>query len=404
MSDNLEHAPQVEGSEFSYRLVTQTGAARRGVFVTPHGAVPTPAFMPVGTQGTVKGLDIGRLEDCQPGMVLVNTYHLWVRPGPEVVRDLGGIHTFSGWSGPILSDSGGYQVFSLEGLRKVTEEGVAFRSSVDGRKLFLTPELAVNIQDTLGVDVAMAFDECPAADLDKDAIACSLARTHRWAQRCIATPRRSSLALFGITQGGRFADLRGESAAFIGSLPFTGIAIGGVSVGEPRDIMYEILSYHVEQLPQTKIRYLMGVGTPGDILYAVSKGIDLFDCVMPTRSGRFGRAFLSRTASQEPFINIRNAKFMRDKSPLDAGCSCLTCQRYSRGYLHHLFRCGEMLGPQAISLHNTFFYQKFMRHIRDALDGGHFAQLFAQEFPRWRDVGAHDGNSKAASSIGEEES
>lgn len=355
------------------------GKARLGEFSTDHGKFQTPNFMPVGTQGTVKGIDCGRLQETGAQIVLVNTYHLWLRPGERVVRELGGIHRFMNWQGPILSDSGGFQVFSLSKIRTITEDGIKFRSHIDGAELFLTPEKSIQIQQTLGVDIAMVLDECPKAESTYEEFRTSLELTKRWAKRCLAVKQAESM--FGITQGGFHKDLRSESAQFISELPFDGCAIGGLSVGEPQEVMYEVLSYHPEQLPKEKIRYLMGVGTPLDLITAVSNGVDLFDCVMPTRSGRFGRAFIS---GPEPTINIRNARFVSDPEPLDANCSCLACRSYSKGYIHHLFRADEMLGPILLSLHNSTFYQNFMRTIREAISKGVLESLLKSEQARWR--------------------
>lgn len=365
-----------------FTIKKNDGKARLGSYLTDHGAFETPNFMPVGTQGTVKGIDCGRLVETGAQIVLVNTYHLWLRPGEEIVRDLGGIHKFMNWGGPVLSDSGGFQVFSLSKIRTITEEGIKFRSHIDGSELFLTPEKSIQIQQALGVDIAMVLDECPKAESTFDEFRASLELTKRWAKRCLVLKERESM--FGITQGGFHRDLRTESAEFIGEQHFDGCAIGGLSVGEPQEVMYEVLSYHPEQLPKEKIRYLMGVGTPLDLITAVSNGVDLFDCVMPTRSGRFGRAFVS---GPEPTLNIRNARFMRDPEPLDPNCPCLACKSYSKGYIHHLFRADEMLGPILLSLHNTTFYQSFMRSIREAILTGSLEALLKAEQARWGNFG-----------------
>jgi queuine tRNA-ribosyltransferase len=355
-------------------------SARIGRYETSHGAFETPNFMPVGTQASVKGVDHERLAECGAQITLVNTYHLWLRPGPERIRDLGGIHSFCSWPGPILSDSGGFQVFSLKGIRKISEEGVEFRSHIDGSAKFLSPELSIQIQQQLGVDIAMAFDECPSGDLPKEEIEKSLALTVRWAKRSLAARTSEEMSLFGITQGGCDRELRTRAAEEICALPFDGFAIGGLSVGEKKSVMYDVLSYHVDQLPSDRIRYLMGVGTPQDICEAVCRGIDLFDCVMPTRAGRFGRVFLS---SGEPYINIKNASYATQSAPLDSACRCLACRRYSRAYIHHLFRVGEMLGPQLASIHNLTHYLTLMRNIRAAIADGKFEQLYVSETSRW---------------------
>lgn len=363
-----------------FSIYSRSGNARIGAYATSHGPFETPNFMPVGTQGTVKGIDAGRLGETGASIVLVNTYHLWLRPGHEKVAALGGIQQFMSWEGPILSDSGGYQVFSLASMRKVTEDGAAFQSHIDGAKKFLTPELAIEIQDSLGVDIAMVLDECPPADWNRDAIEKSLEMTLRWAKRSLEARKRSTLSVFGITQGGRFLDLRKRAAEELSKLPFDGFAIGGVSVGEPKEVMYEVVSNHARDLPDTHIRYLMGVGTPEDIVQSVREGVDLFDCVMPTRSGRFGRAFVR---GEEPTLNLRNARFSGDKDPLDSTCRCLACRRYSRAYIHHLFKADEMLGPQLLSLHNLTHYMDLMALIRKGIREGSFEELYALEKKRW---------------------
>lgn len=366
-----------------YKLITQDDNARLGTFTTTHGVFETPNFMPVGTRASVKGVDVERLREAGAQIMLVNTYHLWLRPGPDLIGKLGGIQKFSGFNGPILSDSGGFQVFSLKGMRKLSEEGVEFQSHLDGSKQFLSPEKAIQIQETLGVDIAMVLDECPDGTLDYSAVDTSLSLTLRWAKRCLdARTNAERTSLFGITQGGMFPELRKRAAEALSSMPFDGLAIGGLSVGEPKKKMYEVLSYHPAQLPKEKIRYLMGVGTPEDIITAVHFGVDLFDCVMPTRSGRFGRAFVS---GDEPFINIKNSRFSLDSDPLDSECVCVACRNYSRAYIHHLFKVDEMLGPQLLSAHNLAFYLSFMRRIREAIGGGCFNALYSAERARWRD-------------------
>ncbi len=368
--------------ENHYTLLHTDGLARRGSFHTVHGSFDTPNFMPVGTRASVKGVDIERLKELGTQITLVNTYHLWLRPGPELIERYGGIHSFCGWQGPILSDSGGFQIFSLQGIRKLSEEGVEFASHIDGVKMFLTPEKSIEIQESLGVDIAMVLDECPPGDWPHDKTARSLEMTHRWAKRSLDTRKKESTRVFGITQGGCYADLRKTSAEALGELPFDGYAIGGLSVGEPKPQMYEVLAYHPQQLPQDHIRYLMGVGTPEDIVEAVHKGVDLFDCVMPTRSGRFGRAFVS---GEEVFLNIKNAKHREDKAPLDSQCDCLACRNYSRAYIHHLFRVEEMLGPQLLSIHNLTHYLSLMAQIRSEIEGGAYESFYQEEKRRWRE-------------------
>lgn len=357
--------------------------ARIANFKTAHGSFPTPNFMPVGTRASVKGVDVERLKEAGADIMLVNTYHLWIRPGMDQIASLGGIHSFAGWDGPILSDSGGFQVFSLKGIRKISEEGVEFRSYLDGRRLFLSPELSIEIQEKLGVDIAMVLDECPDARRPFGEIEDSLAMTLRWAKRSFDARRKEKTQIFGITQGAVFPELRRRSAESIREIAFDGEAIGGLSVGEEKALMYEVLSYHVKELSPEKIHYLMGVGTPEDIVQAVSEGVDLFDCVMPTRAGRFGRAFVR---GELPYINIRNAQFVSDSEPLDSSCNCVACRNYSRAYLSHLFRAGEMLGPQALSIHNLTHYFDLMREIRLSIERGSFEAFYEAEKKRWEGV------------------
>lgn len=354
-----------------------------GEFHTKHGPFSTPAFMPVGTRASVKGVDVERLAEMGAEILLVNTYHLSLRPGSKLIQEFGGIHKFCGWSGPILSDSGGFQVFSLQSIRKVTEDGVEFRSHIDGEKLFLSPEGALLIQEELGVDIAMVLDECPPGNRSYKEIEDSLSLTNRWARRAIEAKKANDTALFGITQGGVFKDLRARAASELSALPFDGLAIGGLSVGEPKQSMYEVLSYHVEQLPAGKPRYLMGVGTPGDIVQGVFEGVDMFDCVMPTRAGRFGRAFVSEDF---PYINIKNSEYKLSKEPLDRSCKCLTCRNYSRAYLHHLFKVDEMLGPILLSVHNLSVYLTLMKEIRECIAAESFDALYRQVSKRWAKV------------------
>ena len=364
-----------------FTIENREGHARVGTFTTTHGAFETPNFMPVGTKASVKGVDVERLKEIGTQITLVNTYHLWTRPGPDLIKEIGGVHELCGWKGPILSDSGGFQVFSLSGIRKLSEEGVTFRSHVDGAEMFLTPEKSIQIQEALGVDIAMAFDECPAGDLAYDKVSLSLDMTYRWAKRSFearTVPERT--LLFGITQGGIHKDLRTKAAEQISSIPFDGYAIGGLSVGEPKPNMYDVLSYHPRQLPDDHIRYLMGVGTPEDIVEAVYNGVDLFDCVMPTRSGRFGRAFIS---GEKPFINVKNSKFAKDMRPLDETCNCVCCRNYTLAYLNHLFKVDEMLGPQLLSIHNLAHYLSLMKSIREAIREGAYEGFYRAEKARW---------------------
>ena len=375
-----------------FTLIKKSGKARRGTFRTRAGTFDTPIFMPVGTRASVKGVDVERLAELGAQIMLVNTYHLWLRPGHERVKAVGGIHTFTGWKGPILSDSGGYQVFSLKSIRTLTEEGIEFRSHIDGTKQFLSPEGSINVQQTLGVSIAMALDECPASTIDYNAYENSLEMTYRWAKRSLAARTDPEMCLFGITQGGCHKDLRTRAAEQICGLPFDGIAIGGLSVGEPKDAMYETLSYHVDQLDQERIHYLMGVGTPEDIIEAVSQGVDIFDCVMPTRSGRFGRVFVD---SDPPFFNIKNSRFAEDTGPLDPTCHCVACRNYSRAYINHLFKVGEMLGPQLASIHNLTHYLSLMKQIRESIENDTFEQLYGRIKARWKDLDLHASGSQA---------
>jgi len=375
-----------------YTLKVALGRARRGSFRTRTGTFETPTFMPVGTKASVKGVDVHRLAECGASVMLVNTYHLWLRPGHERIARLGGIHAFSGWKGPILSDSGGYQVFSLKGIRNITEQGVEFRSHLDGSKQFLSPEKSIEVQQTMGVDIAMALDECPASTLGYDALNTSLDMTIRWAKRSLAARSDPEMCLFGITQGGCHRELRTRSAQEIREIPFDGYAIGGLSVGEPKGSMYEVFQYHAEQLPESHIRYLMGVGTPEDIIEAVSQGVDIFDCVMPTRAGRFGRVFVE---DDPPFFNIKNSRFAEDTSPIDPSCGCIACTTYSRAYIHHLFKVGEMLGPQLASIHNLSHYLSFISRIRTEIESGGFQKLYATIKSRWASLDLHALASEA---------
>jgi queuine tRNA-ribosyltransferase len=361
----------------------QDRSARTGTYSTRHGVFNTPNFMPVGTKASVKSVDVERLKEIGTEITLVNTYHLMLRPGEKNIKTLGGIHKFCGWSGPILSDSGGFQVFSLKSIRSISEEGVKFRSHIDGTEYFLSPETSVAIQEDLGVDIAMVFDECPPGTLSHPEVEKSLDMTLRWAERSLAARKNPETALFAITQGGVYPDLRKKAADTLSAKNFDGMAIGGLSVGEGTEKMHEVLSYHVKELPREKIKYLMGVGTPFDIVQAVSEGIDLFDCVMPTRSGRFGRAFVS---AAEPYINIRNARYQLDQDPLDSACDCLACRNYSKAYIHHLFRTDEMLGPQLLSVHNLRHYLKLMQEIRSAINENRFQTFYEAVKKAWQDA------------------
>ncbi|MDR2131855.1 MAG: tRNA guanosine(34) transglycosylase Tgt [Clostridiales Family XIII bacterium] len=350
----------------SFELIKKAtrGDARRGRLTTPHGVVETPAFMPVGTAAAVKAMLPEQVAESGAEIVLANTYHLCLRPGEEIVRGAGGLHGFMNWKRAILTDSGGFQVFSLGALRKITEEGVAFRSHIDGSAHMLSPERSVAIQNALGADIIMAFDECAPYPADRSYIEHSLARTTRWLKRCKdAHKNTGAQALFGIMQGGVYADLRARSAKEISELELPGYAIGGLSVGEPKPLMYEMLEVSVPLLPEEKPRYLMGVGTPDCLFEAVERGVDMFDCVLPTRVARNGRALTSRGN-----VNIKNARFERDFSALDPNCGCYTCRKYSRAYLRHLFKAGEMLSAMLLTVHNLAFMQDLMRGMRRAIE------------------------------------
>lgn len=368
--------PQKDCERVRFEVTAEDGgtAARCGVLRTPHGAVETPAFMPVGTQATVKALMPRDLEQVGVEMLLGNAYHLEVRPGSELIRRAGGLHRFCGWERPILTDSGGFQVFSLARLRRVTDDGVEFQSPIDGQMRFFTPEGAVQIQNALGADVIMAFDECVGYPCERVRAESAMRRTLRWAARCRAAHRESGQALFGIVQGSTFEDLRRQCAEELIGMEFDGYAIGGVSVGEGPDLMRRVVDWMAPVLPREKPRYLMGVGTPEDLMEFVGMGIDLFDCVMPTRNARGACAFTS-----EGKLKLRNARYREDFGPLDRGCACYTCRTFSRAYLRHLFVCREMLAGMLVSLHNVGFYMDLMRRCREAIRCGLFAQ-FAREF------------------------
>lgn len=352
-------------------------AARRSVFYTPHGAVELPAFMPVGSQATVKGLEIDQLRATGARIVLANAYHLWLRPGAETIRQLGGLHQFMGWDGPILTDSGGFQLFSLAQRTTVTEEHAVFRSHIDGRLVTLSPEHAVEIQAALGSDVAMTLDHVVALPNQPDVIRDATERTVRWAARCRHAAKREDQALFAIVQGGLDLTLRAQCAEELAKLGFDGYAVGGLSVGELPDDMYRTLDGTVPVLPADRPRYLMGVGRPQDLLEAILRGIDLFDCVLPTRNGRNAMAF----TDQGP-VKLRNQKYERDGSPIQEGCPCVACRR-SRGYLRHLFMAGEMLGPVLLSIHNIAFYQRLMAGARAAISQGRFQEFRLEKMEKW---------------------
>ncbi|CDB30618.1 queuine tRNA-ribosyltransferase [Firmicutes bacterium CAG:137] len=367
-----------------FELIKTEGSARRGVFTCAHGTVQTPVFMNVGTQGAIKGaLGAKDLQDIGCQVELSNTYHLHLRPGDRIVRQMGGLHRFMTWDRPILTDSGGFQVFSLASLRKIKEEGVYFASHIDGRKIFMGPEESMQIQSNLGSDICMAFDECIENPAPRDYVHRSVDRTYRWLERCKAENARLNQLpdavnphqmLWGINQGGTYGDIRVEHMKRIADLDLPGYAIGGLAVGESTEVMYEIIETVEPYMPREKTRYLMGVGTPSNIIEAVARGVDFFDCVMPARNARHARLF-----TWDGAINLKNAKYETDALPIDPQCDCPVCRRYSRAYLRHLFKAEEMLAMRLSVMHNLYFYNQLMQKIRDALDGGTFAQ-FRREF------------------------
>ena len=371
-----------------YTLLKKDGKARRGEFVTPHGTIQTPVFMNVGTLAAIKGavssMDLKEI-GCQ--VELSNTYHLHLRPGDKIVKQMGGLHNFMNWDRPILTDSGGFQVFSLAGMRKIKEEGVYFNSHIDGRKIFMGPEESMQIQSNLGSTIAMAFDECIPIPSTREYVEKSVARTTRWLERCkVEMDRLNSLPetinkeqmLFGINQGATFKDIRIEHAKTIAKMDLDGYAIGGLAVGETHEEMYEIIDAVVPYLPEDKPIYLMGVGTPANILEAVDRGVDFFDCVLPARNGRHGHVF-----TKDGKINLMNAKFELDKRPIDEGCQCPACKSYTRGYIRHLFKAKEMLAMRLCVLHNLYFYNKLMEDIRAAIDGGYYKEFKEQKLKEW---------------------
>ena len=371
-----------------YKLIKKCGNARRGEFKTPHGTIQTPVFMNVGTLAAIKGavssMDLKEI-GCQ--VELSNTYHLHLRPGDKVIKQMGGLHKFMNWDRPILTDSGGFQVFSLAGIRKIQEEGVYFNSHIDGKKIFMGPEESMQIQSNIASTIAMAFDECIPIPSTREYVEQSVARTVRWLERCVKEMDRlnslpdtinSQQMLFGINQGATFHDIRIAHAKEIVKMDLDGYAIGGLAVGETHEEMYNTIEAVVEYLPQDKPIYLMGVGTPSNILEAVDRGVDFFDCVLPARNGRHGHVF-----TKHGKINIMNAKYELDGSPIDEGCQCPTCKHYSRAYIRHLFKAKEMLAMRLCVLHNLYFYNKMMQEIRDAIDGDYFTQYKEQKLAEW---------------------
>lgn len=365
-------------SGVNFTLLTGGTGARAGLLAFERGTVPTPVFMPVGTLGSVKAVSPGELRALGAGIILGNAYHLMLRPGDELIRDLGGLHRFCGWDGPILTDSGGYQVFSLGRLRAIDDDGVSFRSHIDGSLWRVTPERAVQVQERLGSDILMAFDEPPPPEADERRAAEATERSHRWAERCLAAHHGADV-LFPICQGGMFADLRRRSAAFLATLAAEGYGIGGLSVGESKELTWQMLEASVAELPVSKPRYLMGVGAPEDLLDGVARGVDMFDCVLPTRLGRNGAVF-----THDGKLNLRNASLSRQSGPIEDGCDCQSCQHYSRAYLHHLFRCEELLGYRLASIHNLRFLVRLLEEARLATLDGRFDSFHERFRARYR--------------------
>ena len=363
-----------------YELIKKDGKARRGKLIFDRGEVQTPAFMPVGTYGTVKGMKTEEVAETGAEILLGNTFHLMLRPGTEIIEQHGDLHDFINWDKPILTDSGGFQVFSLGAMRKITEKGVEFRSPVNGEKIMLTPERSMEVQKSLGSDIVMIFDECTPYPASHDEAKTSMELSLRWAQRSKDAHGDNPSALFGIVQGGMYEDLREVSAAGLQAIDFDGYAIGGLSVGEPKEDMIRILDHTTPLIPEDKPRYLMGVGKPEDLVEGVRRGIDMFDCVMPTRNARNGHLFVTNGV-----VKIRNSRHKTDTGPLDPDCDCYTCKNYSRAYLHHLDKCNEILGSQLNTMHNLRFYQRVMQGLRDAIAEGKLEE-FVAEFYALRDL------------------
>ena len=357
---------------FSYELIARDGNARAGILHTPHGDILTPIFMPVGTQATVKALTPAQLQELEVQILLSNTYHLYLRPGPDVVAELGGLHQFMQWSNPILTDSGGFQVFSMGTLRAIDEEGVTFKSHIDGSTHRFTPEVSIGIQEKLGADIIMAFDECPDPQ-DKAYNIQAMARTHRWAERSLQAKTRADQALFGIVQGGIFPDLRRQSAEFLASLDFPGYGIGGLSVGESKADMLATLEVVTPLLPENKPRYLMGVGTPYDLIEGIHRGVDMFDCVLPTRLARHHAA-----QTMQGRMNLANAAYIHDERPIDSQCTCYTCTHFSRAYLRHLVSAKEILAASLLSIHNIHTLLELTQRIRSSIINQSYSQLRQQ--------------------------
>ncbi|MFV0274707.1 MAG: tRNA guanosine(34) transglycosylase Tgt [Bacilli bacterium] len=360
--------------KIKYELKKEYKNTRYGILHTNHGDFETPMFMPVGTLANVKTLTPEELKAVSSAVVLSNTYHLWLRPGEDIIKKAGGLHKFMNYDGPMLTDSGGFQVFSLAKARDITEKGVYFKSHIDGRKLFLTPEISISIQNKLDSDIAMSFDECPPYPVTYEYMKNSIERTLRWAKRGKDVHKNENQSLFGIVQGGKYEDLRNYSAIETVKMDFDGYSIGGTSVGEPKDIMYKMIDYAVKYLPKTKPRYLMGVGDPLDLLEGVERGIDMFDCVLPTRLARHGNAF-----TRSGRINLKNDKFKEDFSKVDITCDCYTCQNYTKAYIRHLITCNETLGGRLLSIHNIRFLIKLMEEIRESIKNEQF-YIYKEKF------------------------
>jgi queuine tRNA-ribosyltransferase len=372
--------------DFSVVQADALSRARLGTLTTSHGRIETPAFMPVGTLGPVKGIEPDDLQRLGFRLMLNNAYHLYLRPGHKVVAEMGGLHRFTGWNGAILTDSGGFQIFSLAKLCNVTEAGVSFQSHIDGSTHFISPEVAMEIQEALGADIIMAFDQCVALPADRIAVEEAVMRTTRWAARCQASRHRRDQALFGIVQGGVDQELRVRSARELVNLEFDGYAVGGLSVGESKEDMYRMLDVTAPELPATRPRYLMGVGMPENLIEAVSRGIDLFDCVVPSRHGRTGWLFTTFGR-----VLIKQARYQRDESPIDPACGCSVCTRYSRAYLHHLYNVKEMLASRLNTIHNLWFFSDFMRRMRAAIAEGMFASFREAFYRQNREPGRNQG-------------
>lgn len=363
---------------FELHKTDERTGARRGVVHTPHGDIQTPIFMPVGTQATVKATTPRELEEAGAQIILSNTYHLHVRPGEALVKEAGGLHRFMSWNHPILTDSGGFQVFSLSGLRKIKEEGVAFQSHLDGSRLFISPEVSMQIQQDLGADIAMCFDVCSPYPCDHETAEAAMHRTHRWAQRCKDFHTREDQALFGIVQGAFYKDLRIESAKVLSDMDFPGYGIGGLSVGEPKPIMYEMLEEMMPYMPKQKPRYLMGVGSPDCLVEGVLRGVDMFDCVLATRIARNGTVFTDKGR-----LVIRNAQYAHDFGPLEEGCDCYACQNFSRAYIRHLIKAGEITGGRLATIHNLRYLLRLMERIRTAIEEDRFEQFHRDFFANY---------------------